>query len=163
MNLPLNIDIQQIFLHLFNFVILTGGLYILLYKPVKDFMEKRTAYYENLDKEANEKLKEAEKLKEDYQNQLKNMESEIAEAKSKATRETQKQCDAELYAAKKQAAKLVTGAQLEAEKERARILADAQKDIAELATTATKKMLYRSVSEAYDQFLAGVERGGANE
>ena len=45
MNIPLNIDWQQILLHLLNFVILAGGLYLLLYQPVKAFMEKRQAYY----------------------------------------------------------------------------------------------------------------------
>ena len=41
MNIPLNIDWQQILLHFFNFSILVGGLYLLLFKPVKRFMEKR--------------------------------------------------------------------------------------------------------------------------
>ena len=41
MNVPLNIDWQQILLHLMNFAILAGGLYLLLYKPVKQFMAKR--------------------------------------------------------------------------------------------------------------------------
>lgn len=39
MNIPLNIDWQQILLHLFNFSILVGGLYLLLFKPVKNFMD----------------------------------------------------------------------------------------------------------------------------
>ena len=43
MNIPLNIDWQQILLHVLNFVILFGGLYFLLYKPVKNFMAKREA------------------------------------------------------------------------------------------------------------------------
>lgn len=44
MGIPLNVDWQQILLHLFNFIILFGGLWLLLYKPVKDFMAKREAY-----------------------------------------------------------------------------------------------------------------------
>lgn len=43
--MPLNIDWQQILLHWMNLAILTGGLYFLLYKPVKQFMEKREAHY----------------------------------------------------------------------------------------------------------------------
>ena len=43
MNLPLNIDLQQIFLHMLNFVILAGGLYFILYSPVKKFMDQRAA------------------------------------------------------------------------------------------------------------------------
>ena len=52
MNIPLNIDWQQILLHLLNFVILAGGLYLLLYKPVKTFMEKRQQYYQEQDAKA---------------------------------------------------------------------------------------------------------------
>ena len=53
MGVPLNIDWQQILLHLFNFLILAGGLYLLLYKPVKAFMEKRRNYYADMDSKAN--------------------------------------------------------------------------------------------------------------
>ena len=60
MNIPLNIDWQQILLHWMNLVILTGGLYFLLYQPVKQFMAKREAYYRSLDEEAAKKLREAE-------------------------------------------------------------------------------------------------------
>jgi F-type H+-transporting ATPase subunit b len=56
MNLPLNIDIQQILLHLLNFTILFGILYFLLYSPVKKFMEKREQYYKDMDAEAKGEL-----------------------------------------------------------------------------------------------------------
>ena len=62
MNLPLNINLQQIFLHMLNFVILTGGLYFILYNPVKKFMDQRTAHYAEMDKAAADKLAAAEKL-----------------------------------------------------------------------------------------------------
>ncbi|MCM1568447.1 MAG: ATP synthase F0 subunit B [Roseburia sp.] len=163
MNLPLNIDLQQIFLHLFNFVILAGGLYLLLYKPVKDFMDKRAAYYENLDKEAKAKLEEAEQLNAVYREQLKEVDKEIAKNRAKAVKELQDQCDSELQTAKKQAAKLIANAQIEAEHERARILADTQKEIAGMAVAATKKLLYRSVTDTYDQFLAGAEGSVGDE
>lgn len=163
MNLPLNIDTQQIFLHLFNFIILTGGLYLLLYKPVKDFMDKRTAYYEELDRQTKEKLSEAQALKEEYQEQMQAVDKEISEHRSQAVMELQKQCEEELKSAKKQAAKIVAGAQDEAEHERDRILSDAQKEIAGLAAAATKKLLYRSVTEAYEQFLSSAEGSEVNE
>ena len=58
MNIPLNIDWQQILLHLLNFVILAGGLYLLLYKPVKTFVEKRQLYYQEQDAKAAKTLAE---------------------------------------------------------------------------------------------------------
>ena len=68
--MPLNIDWQQILLHLFNFVILFGMLYFLLYAPVKKFMDKRTEYYKNMDDEAKNKLLKADELKNEYVEKL---------------------------------------------------------------------------------------------
>lgn len=61
MNIPLNIDWQQILLHVLNFVILFGGLYFLLYKPVKNFMAKREAHYAEMAQKAQSELDSAEK------------------------------------------------------------------------------------------------------
>ena len=63
MNIPLNIDWQQILLHLLNFAILAGGLYLLLYKPVKAFMAKREDWYQAQADEAEKTRQEAEALK----------------------------------------------------------------------------------------------------
>ena len=69
MNIPLNIDWQQILLHLLNFAILAGGLYLLLYKPVKAFMAKREGWYQQQADEAEKTRQEAEALKADAQAQ----------------------------------------------------------------------------------------------
>ena len=61
--MPLGIDLLQVLLHAFNVVILFGGMYILLYSPVKKFMDKREEYYAGLDKQAKDRLSEADGLK----------------------------------------------------------------------------------------------------
>ena len=63
-NIPLNIDWQQILLHALNFVILVGGLYFLLYKPVKKFMAQREAHYRDMDEKAKQTLEEIISIKE---------------------------------------------------------------------------------------------------
>ena len=78
MNIPLNIDWQQILLHLLNFVILAGGLYLLLYKPVKTFMEKRQQYYQEQDAKAAKTLADAEKTAAEVRQQLKNADADAA-------------------------------------------------------------------------------------
>ena len=40
--MPLNINFQQVFLHMLNFALLFGAMYFLLYKPVKKFMDSRS-------------------------------------------------------------------------------------------------------------------------
>ena len=83
MNIPLNIDWQQILLHVLNFVILFGGLYFLLYKPVKNFMAKREAHYAEMAQKAQSELDSAEKIKADYQEQLKSVEARSAQREPK--------------------------------------------------------------------------------
>ena len=68
--MPLNIDIVQILLHMLNFVILAGGLTLLLFKPVKKFMEDRKKYFEDKEKEIADGLEKNESLKAEYEEKL---------------------------------------------------------------------------------------------
>ena len=163
MNIPLNIDWQQILLHLFNFSILLAGLYLLLYKPVKDFMDKRTAYYKQLDDETKEKLEKAKNLEELYQKQIEQADDEISQLKAKAALEAEQSADEQLKSAKKQAEKMLADAQDGARKEREKILVQTQQDIAKLAAVATQKLVMESMDDVYDPFLRAAEGGGVNE
>ena len=69
-NLPLNINLTQIFLHLLNFLILFAILYFLLYKPVKNFMEKREKTYRDMDDEARDNLRVSEETKAQYESKM---------------------------------------------------------------------------------------------
>ena len=84
MGIPLNIDWQQILLHIFNLLILVGGLYLLLYKPVKDFMEKRRSYYAGMDAAAKAEKAAVEEEKQQYAKRLEAAEAEIDEMKKAA-------------------------------------------------------------------------------
>ena len=78
MNIPLNIDWQQILLHLFNFSILAGGLYLLLYRPIQDFMKKREEHYREIDRQAEEAKAQADRLQQEYQEKLSAVSAELA-------------------------------------------------------------------------------------
>ena len=84
---PLNVDWQQILLHLFNFTILFGALYILLYKPVKDFMAGREAHYADMDAKAEQALADAQSSKESYESKLQSFDAEIKAEKAKMSEE----------------------------------------------------------------------------
>ena len=87
--MPLGIDFAQIFLHLFNVVILFGGLYFLLYSPVKAFMKKREDYYKGLDEEANRKLSEADAKNAEYDEKIGQLDAELAAKREEAEKELQ--------------------------------------------------------------------------
>ena len=122
---PLNIDWQQILLHLFNFTILFGALYILLYKPVRDFMAKRTAYYADMDTRAEDALKAAEESRESYDEKVRNFDEEVRTERSRLNKEIAESRDRQMAAAKADAEKIVSDARTEAEREKEEIIASA--------------------------------------
>lgn len=164
MNMPLNIDWQQILLHLLNFVILFAILYFLLYEPVKKFMDKRTEYYKELDNEAKAKLKSSEEAKVQYLSKLEAVDNEIADIKEKARKEVERVNAIKLKQAEEEAAKLIEDAHQSVDREHERMLREVQNEISDMVTVATEKLvLQSSTSESYEQFLAAVEGGDTNE
>ena len=137
---PLNIDPQQILLHWMNLAILVGGLYFLLYQPVKAFLAKREEYYRDLDRQAQDKLARAEQLQADYQKKLDGAEEEIHQARAKAQQSLQQSVQEQLDQAQAQAQLIVTRAHADAERTREQALYDSQQDIRRLAETAAKRL-----------------------
>ena len=158
---PLNIDWQQILLHWMNLAILAGGLYFLLYQPVKAFLAKREEYYRDLDRQAQDKLARAEQLQADYQKKLDGAEEEIHQARAKAQQSLQQSVQEQLDQAQAQAQLIVTRAHADAERTREQALYDSQQDIRRLAETAAKRLALHE--DPFDQFLDLAEGGGNHE
>ena len=76
MQLPLNIDWQQILLHALNLVILVGGLYALLFKPVKKFMDQRAENYQKMKADAEDAKTQAEAFKAELNERMKHADEE---------------------------------------------------------------------------------------
>ena len=155
--MPLNIDWQQILLHWLNLAILTGGLYFLLYKPVKQFMEKREAYYREKDEQAEARLAEAERICGEAQAKLDGADEEIRQSRAKAQQAVQQSVEEQLSQAKAQAQQLLVHARAEAEHDREEILRSSQRELRKLAAEATKKLALQS--DPFDQFLDLAEEG----
>lgn len=163
MNIPLNISLQQILLHLFNFAILAGGLYFLLYKPVKNVMDQRTAHYQEMEDAAQEKLRQAEELNASYGEKLRGIDEEIRQERAKAQKAVKAITDQRLAEAQAQADSIVAEAEKSAARSREKSIADAQKELQNMAVTATEKLVLQSGGNAFDQFLDIAERGGKDE
>ena len=153
MNIPLNINWQQILLHLFNFVILVGGLYILLYKPVRDFMEKRTKTYEEMDESARKSLAEAEDKVKEYESRISGIEDEISSMKQKASAEAAASAAEQIKSAEKQASQIILKAKNDAESEREKIIAGANDEIKNIIMDATKKLTDDDGTDYLQKFL----------
>ena len=152
--MPLNIDWQQILLHLLNFTVLFAILYFLLYKPVKKFMEQRTEYYKKLDDEAKAKLADAENTKKEYQSRLEHADAEIAEKKQAAHAAAEAAGAESLRRAEDAAEKLLSDARDRIAAEHTKMLRDAEREITDMVADAAEKLVMQSTTaEAFDQFL----------
>ncbi len=123
MSIPLNIDWQQILLHLFNFAILAGGLYLLLYRPVKQFMEQRQARYERDHQEAEEARAQAAQVKDACQAKLAETDAAIAQKRAEAEQELEELRARQIAGAKQEARAILDKARESARRERDEMLA----------------------------------------
>ncbi len=148
MNIPLNIDWQQILLHMLNFVILAGGLYFLLYKPVKNFMDSRTSNIEKMKTDATEEAEKAEELKKQYEQKILNADAEIAEKNRVSVERAQSIADGIIKDAEAQKEEIIRSAETEAKRRGEIIIEDAREEIAQLATMAAEKILNDKTASA---------------
>ena len=157
--MPLNINLQQILLHWMNLAILTGGLYFLLYKPVKDFMDKRTAHYQELEEQAADKLAQAELLESQAKAKLEAADDEIHDERMRAQQAASDAAQEQLAQAEEQARRIIAKAQAEAEQSKERALRESQREMRDLAAKAAKKLAAKPGADFFDQFLDLTEGG----
>ena len=158
MSIPLNIDWQQILLHLFNFAILAGGLYLLLYRPVKQFMEQRQAYYQNIHQEAQQVKEQADQMKAEYQEKMSQVEKAIAQRQADAEQELEQLRSQQVADAKQEAEEILAKAQENAQREKTEMISKASKELVDIAVTAAEKISLGADDDPYEQFLTLAER-----
>ncbi len=158
MNLPLNIDIVQILLHMLNLVILVGGLTLILYNPVVKFLnQRRDAIAAQEKKNADDAAANA-KLKAEYEEKMQQAEEEMRAKQIAFDQESAKAAEQYMTEAQTKAEALLRAAEEEAESRKEHILDAAQTEIQELVLEATHKLLADTVSperdaELYDSFI----------
>ena len=143
---------------MFNLIILGFGLYLLLYKPVKTFMDKREAYYKDLDDSANKKNEDADKLLKEYQDKLAKADEEIKDKKNIVMKELDDKVNSELNKAKEDAKRIVEDAKAQGQKKHDELVESANKDICDLAIKATSKLVDKTLDDSYDEFLKSVKK-----
>ncbi len=157
MQLPLNIDWQQILLHALNLVILVGGLYALLFKPVKKFMDQRTENYQKMKADAENAQAQAESLKAELSERMKQADADAQTYRQEAMAKAEKEAGAVLDSARSQAEKIVNAAREKAANEEKQIVQNAQSEITRLSVEATQKLMDYKLSDVYNQFLDSAE------
>ncbi len=156
--MPLNIDFFQILLHVFNFLILAGGLVFFLFKPVNKFLEERQSYFENAELEIKKRNEESQRLKSEYETKLSEAKKQITEMRDNAEKEIAEASSASIKQAQEKADAIILSAEKDAEERKIQILDSVQTEISELVISATAKLLNDTTtpeqnSELYDEFI----------
>ena len=159
--MPLNIDWQQILLHWMNLVILAGGLYFILYRPVKKFIAKREEHYRLLEEQANDKIAQAEQFKAQYGDKLAAADEEIHQARAKAQQAMDQSAQEQLDQARAQAEQIVAQARIQADRIKEQAVNDSQDEIRRLAEKAAARLALQK--DPFDQFLDVAEGGKQHE
>lgn len=147
MNIPLNIDFQQILLHFFNFAILAFGLYILLYKPVKSFMDERASAIQKINDEARENREKAAKYEAETKARLEEAKEKASQESSRILNEARHEADLRIDKAKEEAEKIVSDAKASAQKEKNEIIHEADEEIAHLAAFTADKLIREALKD----------------
>ncbi len=161
--MPLNIDIVQVLLHMLNFVILAGGLTLLLFRPVRKFMDERRKAFEKREEENRENAEENERLRAEYEEKLSALEAETAATRRQAELDVAEVAKSYIESSRAEAAAILAKAEDDAEKRRSQILDSAQTEIGELVIGAAQKLLGDTATpertqELYDAFLKQAEK-----
>lgn len=163
--MPLNIDIVQVLLHMLNFVILAGGLTLLLFNPIRKFMESRQKEYEKREAENRANAENNARIKAEYEQKAATFEEEMASLRLKSEQEAADAAKSYIESAKAEAAAIISKAESDAEKRKEQILDSAQAEIGELVISAAQKLLADTATPErtqalYDAFLEQTMPGG---
>jgi len=142
---PISVDWWTLILQSFNLLIVMGGLYILLFKPVAEIMRRREETIEGQLAHAASAKEEADKLLAEYRSQLQQARAEAREIVEKAIRDAEEYGRQRRAEADREAQSILEKAKKDIERERELALAAIRDEVATLAIAAASKVLGRAI------------------
>lgn len=149
----LGLEWQSIVLHLISLVILTVGLYLLLFKPVKRMVKERQEKVKKIEQENAELNAEVKKMKDSSEVMLSNAKKEAAAIHENAVKVANQKADDIVADARRQAKGLMDRTERELEEERSNLQADIEKQITDVSVAVAQKILARDVKPEDDKKL----------
>lgn len=137
-----------------NLIILYLLLKKFLFGPVTAMMDKRQKLIQDNINETQAQKLDAEKLKTEYEETLKNAHQKAIDISNAAKAHTFKECDLMLENAKEEAARIIEEAEKSIESERVKAMENAKYEIADLALLAAAKVINKNLDSEKDKKLA---------
>lgn len=157
----ISINIWQILISFCNLIILFFVVKLVLFKPVKKMIAEREALAAGIIDEANEQKKAALEDKALWESKLSNADKEADEIIKKAVAKADRRSDVIIGNAQERADGILRQAKVDAELEQKKAQEVIRREIIDLSSVLTKKMLKREINERdhrgmIDEFLQDI-------
>ena len=143
----MGISWSSIVLHLIALIILTVGLYFLLFKPVKKMIRERQEKVKKIEKENADLNEEVKELKNSSEKVLSEAKKEAAAMHESAVKVANQKANDILSEAKAKAKALIDRTETEMDEERKKLQADVEKQIADVSLLVAEKVIGRDISK----------------
>ena len=143
----LSIDPTTMVLTLINTGILFLVLWKLLFKRVNKMLELRQQEVTDTYSQADEAMKNAKELEADYTEKLSKAKEESADIVRNATKKAQTRSDEIVFAAKDEAAAIISKANADIEREKKRAVNEIKDEISDIAMMVAQKVVEKEINE----------------
>ncbi|MCM1132408.1 MAG: F0F1 ATP synthase subunit B [Ruminococcus flavefaciens] len=158
----LNFDFWSIFWAVLNILILFILLRIFLFKPINKMLDDRTQSIQKDFDDAEKAKKEAEELRQQYEDSISSAKEEAGQIIRKAHEDAESERAVIISNSHKEADEIISSASEKIENERKRVLQQAHTQIADLAIEAASKVVSANLDDEknrklVDEFLSAEE------
>ncbi len=137
-----------------NFILIYLLLRHFLWKPVTEFMDKRTKTIEDSIKDAELKNKESDELKAQYEEKLDEIKEERIQILDDATKRAESRSAQIVDSAEEEARKILERARLQIEREQQKMMNELKGDISELAIGVAEKIIEKNLdAKTHDKMI----------
>lgn len=159
----ISISWQILLVELISFLILLFFLWKFLFRPITNLLEARANQIKNKLDTIEAEKQEIERIKQDYQNQLNELNKKANQIIQEATKEGEKQKQEIIAQSQKQANKIIEKAETVIEKEKEKAILELKTQVADLSILAASKILERTIDETMahqlvDEFIEEVDK-----
>lgn len=142
----LGITWESIVLHLFNLIVLTVGLYFLLFRPVKKMIKQRQEKVKKIEQENADLNEEVKKMKSSSEKVLSEAKKEAAAIHESAVKVANQKADEIVSDARDRAKTLIEQTQREMDEERNKLRSDIKKQIADVSVAVAEKVIEKKIA-----------------
>ncbi len=150
----LNFDIPTIIFEIINFLVLTGLLYLLLFKPIRRRVNQRAEERLQQEKEIAQKLEQAESLRQELDQRLDNIETQISQIIGDAQERMEEIRSSTIENTRLEAERILKAAASEGSQLQEKAVSDHMDEILEAIRVISKQVLHQtSPPEVHDHLV----------